>query len=250
MLRPETIKIQDDLAMYCRSGDDVDIPGVTEGRLPHYRRLVYNVVSGTIAQAYPITRKVLTDDEWKYLFNSFFVEHDAQTPILWKLPYEFYLYAREHAYDEQFKKPWLAELLWFEWLEIEVHMMTDEDHPPYYEKGDVLIDHILVNRDSRLIQLEYPVHLYPVEEAEPKKGKYYVFIYREMDSGTVRFVNLSVLHAWMLNKLLNTPNEAVIDLMPELASLVNIKDDKNFKPQIKKFLNEMLNTGAILGFSK
>ena len=250
MLRPETIKIQQDLAMYCRTGEEVVIPGVTKGRLPHYRRLVNNVVSGAIAQAYPITRKVLTEDEWKYMFNSFFAEHDSQTPILWRLPYEFYLYAKQHKYDEQYNKPWLVELLWFEWLEIEVHMMPDEDHPPFNKNGNVIKDHAIVNRDSQLIQLEYPVHLYPVEDVALKKGNYYVFIYREMDSGTVRFVNLSVLHAWLLKRLLNAKQESVIGLMPEIASLLNLKDEKNFKAQIEKFLKEMLATGAILGFSK
>jgi hypothetical protein len=250
MLRPETIKIQEDLAMYCRSGKETAIPGVTEGRLHHYRRLVSNVVSGTIAQAYPITRKVLSEEEWNYMFDSFFIEHDAQTPILWKLPYEFYLYASEKSYDEHFNKPWLIELLWFEWLEIEVHMMADENYESVQKKGEIMTDQIIINRDSRLIQLEYPVHLYPVHEAAHKKGNYYVFIYREIKSGTVRFLNLSVLNAWLLDRLINASRAPVVGLMPEISSMLGLNEEANIHLQLKKFLEEMLEKDVILGFSK
>jgi len=247
MLRPETKEIQEQLAMYCRSGKETPIPGVTKGRLPHYRRLVYNVVHGTIAQAYPITRKVLTDEEWNYLFDSFFVEHDAQTPILWKLPYEFYSYAKEHSYDQKFDKLWLLELLWFEWLEIEVHMMQDAEHPEYSDSEDVMDDHLVVNRDSRLIQLEYPVHMHAVEVAEQKKGSHYVYIYRDVETGTVRFINLSVLHAWLLDHLMNNMTESATDLLPEMKSVFNLQGVADIDLQIEKFLLEMLDKGVILG---
>ncbi len=250
MLRPDTIKIQKDMAMYCRSGKMQDIPGITEGRLPHYRRLVLNVVHGTITQAYPITRKVLSEKEWDYIFNNFFIEHDAQTPILWKLPYKFYLYVKDNNYDDEFNKPWLSELLWFEWLEIEVYMMPDENHGNYSESGDILNDLPVLNKDSRLIKLKYPIHLYPVEEVEKNKRDYYIFIYREQDSGTVRFVNLSVLYAFLFDNMLQDTTVPVVRLLPELAKALNLQEPETMKMQIEKFLKNMLNAGAILGFRK
>jgi len=250
MLRPDTIKIQQDLAMYCRSGKEQDILGVTEGRLPHYRRLVLNVVHATIAQAYPITRKVLPEKEWDYIFNNFFVEHDAQTPILWKLPFEFYTYVKNSNYDEELKKSWLSELLWFEWLEIEVHMMPDEDHGTYRESGDIMNDTMVLNRDSRLIKLQYPFHLQAVELAEEKPGSYYVFIYREQDSGTVRFTKLSVLHAWLFDTMLHNPGITAVQMLPEIAKAFKIQDIETLKKQINNFLKEMLEAGALLGFRK
>ena len=248
MLRPDTIKIQNDLAMYCRSGDAPAIPGTTDGRLPHYRRLVLNVVSGTISQAYPITRKVLSEEEWQESFVRFFVEHDAQTPILWKLPYEYYLYVRDHDYAGKFNKPWLNELLWFEWLEIEVHMMPDENQEHYLKQGDLMNDMLVLNKDSRLIRLEYPVHLYPLAEVEERKGNYYLLIYREQETGTVRFVNLSVLHAWLLERILLADRSSVKDLLPELLSEFKIQNMDSPEDQLNKFLSEMFDDGVILGF--
>ncbi|NQT76417.1 MAG: putative DNA-binding domain-containing protein [Bacteroidetes bacterium] len=248
MLRPDTIKIQHDLAMYCRSGDAPTIPGTSEGRLPHYRRLVLNVVSGTISQAYPITRKVLSEEEWQEIFVRFFVEHDAQTPMLWKLPYEYYLYVRDHDYAVKFNKAWLNELLWFEWLEIDVHMMPDEKHEAYTDRGELFLDPLVVNKDSRLIHLEYPVHLYPLAEVEERKGNYYLLIYREQETGTVRFVNFSVLHAWLLERMQLADQLSVKDLLPELLSEFQIQNVDTLENQLNKFLLEMFDDGVILGF--
>jgi len=248
MLKPDTIKIQENLAMYCRTGNDQDIPGVTEGRLPHYRRLVNNVVHGTIDQAFPITRKVLSEEEWNYLIDSFFIEHDAQTPILWKLPYEFYQYIREQDHAGALNKAWLDELLWFEWLEIEVHMMPDHKHGSYKHKGDLLTDPLVINKDGKLIKLQYPVHLYPIHEVEAKRGDFFLFIYREQESGSVRFTKLSVLHAWLLDTLFSNPGMTVEQLFPLMIETFRLEDMDRLKNNIYSFLIEMKEAGVILGF--
>ena len=54
-LREGNTEIQKPLGEYCRTGVELKIPGVTPGRVHHYRRLVYNVVRDTLDTAYPIT---------------------------------------------------------------------------------------------------------------------------------------------------------------------------------------------------
>lgn len=250
MLRPETIRIQRDLAGYVRTGKEGNIPGVTKGRLTHYKRLVNNVVFGTISQAYPIARKVMSRNEWNYMLHNFFVEHDAQTPILWKLPYEFYLYAKEQDYAAELNKPWLSELLWFEWLEIEVHMMPDQEHPDYNTVGDPVADPLVINNESRLINLQYPVHLYPVKEVESKKGNYFLAVFREKESGTVKFINLSSLHVRLLDLLSQKQAGVIKDLLPQLAREFNQTNNKTLESQIGLFIKEMMISGLILGYAK
>ncbi len=250
MLRPETIMIQENLAGYCRTGKEDDIPGLTPGRLPHYKRLVNNVVFGTIGQAFPIARKVLNDNEWTYLLHNFFVEHDAQTPILWKLPYEFFRYVADQDYASELKKPWLNDLLWFEWLEIEVHMMPDHVHGKYAEKGDPITDPVVMNMDSKLIRLQYPVHLYPVKEVESKAGDYYLSVYREMESGTVRFLNLSPLYVRLLDLLMQDETRAAATHLPRLSQEYKLADAEALKRQINNFVEQMLKSGLVLGFRK
>lgn len=251
MLKPETITIQKELASFVRTGKGGDIPGLTPGRLPHYKRLVNNVVFGTISQAFPIAQKVLSAEEWKYMLHNFFIEHDAQTPILWQLPNEFYTYVKKQDYAAELKKPWLNELLWFEWLEIEVHMMPDNKHPECSDEGDVLTDPLVVNMDSRLISLQYPVHLYPVKEVESRKGNYFLAVFREQENGSVRFINLSPLHAGLLDLLIQADSRSTVEnLIPQLLQAFTIPDENELADQLVRFINEMRRSGLILGFRK
>ncbi|MEA3478680.1 MAG: putative DNA-binding domain-containing protein [Bacteroidota bacterium] len=248
MLKPDTIQIQNDLAGYCRTGKMVDIPGTSKARLPHYRRLVYNVINSTMEQAFPITREILDDEEWKTLIDRFFIEHDTQTPKLWELPYELFKYAKSAGYAEQFSKPYLTDLLYFEWVEIEVHTMRDKFHPDYTPEGDLINDPIVLNHESRLIRLRYPVHLYAASETISKPGNYYVFIFREPETGTVRFMSLSVLHVHLFEKFyLN--NLIVSDFIDDIAKTFDINDYKMLEKEIIRFLQELLSQGGILGFT-
>lgn len=250
MLKHETIRIQEDLIQYCRNGKDPGIPGITEGRLPYYRRLILNVVHGTINQAYPITRKGLSEKEWGYMLDRFFNEHDSRSPVLWRLPQEFYHFVSDSGLSEELKMPWLEELLWFEWLEIEVHMMPDHDHGTLVPHGRLFTDPLVINRESRLIRLEYPLHLYPVKEAEKMKGRFYVFIYREPESGTVKFINLSVLHAGLLEILLRDVPVSIHAALKILRSSLELPERAVLEDGIEPFLKEMISARAILGFRR
>lgn len=251
MLKPETIRIQQNMAAYVRTGKGKPIPGLTPGRLTHYKRLVNNIVFGTISQAYPIARKVLSTDEWNYMLHNFFVEHDAQTPILWRLPYEFYLYAKDYDYASELNKPWLSELLWLEWLEIEIHMMPDQEHPDYVDTGDPVSDPLVVNRESRLIQLQYPVHLYPVREVESKKGNYFLAVFREQLNGTVKFINLSPLHARLIDMLVQADQPyPTAAFLKQLSLEFQLKDENELRRHASHFITEMMKSGLVLGFAK
>ena len=114
LLKTETYQHQSKLAQYCRDGKPVSIPGTMEGRLPHYRRLVFNVVKDSLESAYPIAHSFIKEDDWEEMAYRFFSEHDCQTPQVWKLPAELCSYVMENQISDALKLPWLDELLWFE----------------------------------------------------------------------------------------------------------------------------------------
>ena len=58
-------------------------------------------------------------------------------------------------------KPFLDDLLYFEWMEIEVHTMPDRPFPDYVKEGNVLEDRLAFNPEYEIIRMDYPVHLYP-----------------------------------------------------------------------------------------
>ena len=235
------------LADYCRSGNETQIPGVETERLHHYRRLVYNIIYGNLKQAYPIAYKVLSTEEWDTLVGDFLENNQSKTPKVWMMPFEFYQYVRDNKYDEKYSKPWLNNLLYFEWMEIEVYTMEDvENAVNTQSEGNVLIDLIAMNSEFRLVQLEYPVHILPIAEVEANKGNYFVLLIREPETGRVQFFNLTVLHVWIIEQIVN--GEKVFNILDDALELFKLNDKQELQNHVENFLNDLLNKKAFQGF--
>jgi len=158
LLHETTYRHQSDLARYCRTGKYKAIPGVREQHVGHYRRLVYNVVDDMLQGAYPLTHHLLAAREWKALVQDFFSHHPCQSPQVWYMPKELYHYMSQKEHKLFKKYPFLQELLWFEWLEVELFMM--EDRPAAYTTiGKLDTDALVLNPELHLQHFIYPVHL-------------------------------------------------------------------------------------------
>src|SRR5210317_158344 len=113
-LRKETITIQENLGEYCRTGHHQELPGLTPGRIHHYRRLISNVVHDTLRTAFPISVAALGEETWRLLVEEFFSSGLPQTPQVWKLPFEFYTFHASRETGQRIQRPFLEELLYFE----------------------------------------------------------------------------------------------------------------------------------------
>ena len=247
-LRSETAEIQELLGQYCKTGEKVNIPGITEGRVHHYRRLVYNVVKNTMDQAYPITVASMDEEEWEGLVNDFFSQHQTTSTQIWKLPYEFYQYHLLSGSAEKTGKPYLNDLLYFEWAEIEIHTMPDKEFEDFTSQGDPLADKLVLNPEYEMIQLDYPVHLKAVKGIEAHKGNYYVLLYREQETGNVKYLDLSVLHAFILSKISET-GEAIYFFKGEIARIANVESENYLDNYLKEFVSKLMQRGLVLGYS-
>lgn len=248
MLKRETSELQRKLAWYCRTGEETDIEGARHSRLHHYRRLVYNVINNTMKHAYPITREIMANEQWEELINMFFTQHNPQTPKVWELPYELYEFVKDNEIASTFGIPVLNDLMYLEWIEIQVHTMEDEEVPEFSSVGDLLYDRLVVNPEHELIRLEYPVHKLSAGEAIKNKGNYFVMVFREPDSGRVRFVNLSVLFVYLLNRIM-LEGKPAISFTEDIMKQFNIRDKDLVLKSIEAFLGDMIRQKAILGFS-
>ena len=248
-LLDETRTAQHFLATYCRTGEQIAIPGVNQNRLHHYRRLVRNVINNTLEQAFPITLDILDQKEWDKLVDDFLINHNAQTPQVWKLPKEFYDYVRDNTYDEKLERPYLNDLLYFEWIEIEIHTMPDQDIPAYTETGDMLRNQLIFTPEFRIIQLEYPVHLMAANESVNKKGKYYLLVFREKSTGSVNFLNLSVLFVYLIEQMLHE-KKTLNEVLPDLQNLFGITNKQEATTKIKQFLDLLRKQKFLMGFKK
>ncbi len=246
-LRSETAEIQELLGKYCKTGVEVEIPGITEGRVHHYRRLVYNVVKNTMDQAYPITAASMKEEEWDSLVDTFFSNHPTTSTQIWKLPYEFYQYHFSSDTANKINRPYLNDLLYFEWAEIEIHTMKDKVFEKFAVEGNPISDQLVVNPEYELIQLEYPVHLKAVQGIEEHKGDYYVLLYREQETGNVKFLELSVLHAYILSKISET-GASISSFKGEIARISNVESEKYLDMYLLEFVDSLMQRDLILGY--
>lgn len=278
-LRKETIEIQERFGAYCRTGEEVDLPGITPGRIHHYRRLVNSVVRDTLGSAFPISITSLGEELWDQLVQEFFSSGIPKVPQIWRLPLEFYHYHGEVGTGERIGKPYLDDLLWFEWMEIEVQNMPDRPFPEYVSegsllgsqlsnlplsgsplsgsplpgpslsKGHILKERLAFNPEYEIITLEYPVHMHPAEKTPGLKGEYHVLIFRSPETGYVQFMNLSALNVHIISRLEegDVPVEAI---KGEIARASGIESGRYLDEALTKFIRDLMEMRLILGFKK
>lgn len=246
-LSKETHEYQSRLAEYCRTGNIENTEGVREDRLHHYRRLTSNITKSALKNAYPITHKFLEKIQWDEMVEDYFANHKMQTPQVWKMPFEFYQFVEEKEYSKKYNIPFLDELLYFEWLEIELHTMEDIDIPDYNKEGDLLEDIPLLNPESELVSFKYPVHRVKPTELIGKEGNYFLLAFRKQNSGTIRFIELSPFFAFVIQ----TQDEQKINLKKAIEFTAKTFKIKDYNKAIQHGLalyNELFTQGFILGY--
>ncbi len=249
-LKPETEEIQNALATYCRTGVIPEVIPARKERLHHYRRLVYNVIWDTLKTAYPLTFKALERQEWDVLINDFFINHPASDPQVWKMPKELWEYVAQANYSAKLEKPYLAELLEFEWLEIELYSKENTAIKPYSTIGDTL--HSIPVLNPYLVTREYhfPVYKFIGEELLDKKGPFHILIFRSEKDYKVHFIELNPFTYLLILVIQENEGLSLEAHLAEACKLMNIDFNQAIVEQSVTFFNMLLSKNVILGFTE
>lgn len=217
MLKSETHKIQSALAEYTRSGKITSIEGVNQERLPHYRRLVFNVIFDTLTTAYPITRKLL-GTKWKQVVEGFFTNHSCVNHQVWRMPFEFIEYFKDNEPELIRTYNFLLDLLLFEWVEIEVYSEKDILLPEFNRSKEWTNAPIAINPHYRIVELDYPVFTKDYISMNQQKGNYYLLVVRNLDTYKVQFVKLSPLFVMAIQNLVTYKYNLLLSLKEAMAT--------------------------------
>lgn len=196
-LKAETKKQQQLLAEYCRTGNIPEGLLAKSDRLHHYRRLVYNVIYDTLSSAYPITKAYLGKEKWKLLVDDFFKNFPNQNAQIWRMPYGLFEYLNDYPNPHSEAQPFLAELVYFEWLEIELYAEKDVE----LKKEFSTLESVNLNPHHRIIQLNYPFHALSVEEAIKAPKASFIVLFRNLENYKIEFSEVSILIAQVLEAL-------------------------------------------------
>ncbi len=246
-------------AATCRTGEyEEDIPGVSSERAGVYRNLIFDGVEDTLRKAYPITFALLSlkpgknskyKNLWEELTNRFFSGHESSSPELWRMPYFLYEFARQCSFAEYCGIPFVEDLLYFEWIEIEVHMMEDLPIPFFVAEGNPRKDKWAATPEFRIIQLTYPVHR-AEHFGDCSPGNYFVLCFRNLHSKEVHFCELSPMSVLIAEQLgegcfsLNELSEMVLD-----AAELSSADASRVNDEALTILQDLKDAHFILGFS-
>lgn len=248
-LLESTHDVQSALANFCRSGEMPQIKGANNRNLPHYRRLVRNIFNDNLTTAYPITHEFLSYDQWENLVDEFMILHASSSPQVWQMPRQLWEYVSSLDHPLVTQHAFLPELLWFEWLEVELYMMKDL-RVSYRPEGDIYKDKLVINPEHSLQHFQWPVFLKSPRDINPDdKGHYFLVLYRNPETGSVRFMSLSPYMVRMIELLAEEPasmDEILANLSLEIHSVTT--EDQN--KEIEKFFKEMLEKKLILGFQR
>lgn len=245
LLNP-TQKYQSDLALFCRTGEYIPIPGVKEKNVGHYRNLIYGIIDDSLQSAFPLTSSLLEKQEWDKMADDFFSSHHCQSPFVWKMPKELLAYLEESNNSLLQKYPQLKDLLLLEWYEVEIYMMKDIEPEAYSTKGTLSTDRLVLNPELAIIPLTYPVHLIKASSITSKDaGQYFVCLHREPETGKVQFTDIKYPHLELLEKLGNERANfsTLVKIFQKYAS------EENATIALSTFLKASIKSELILGFA-
>lgn len=246
-LSDTTASYQSKLATYCRTGKLEPIPGVKKENISHYRRLVINVVDDMLQNAYPLTYTLCTAKEWQTAVNDFFSNYPCQSPQVWYMPKEFYVFLIQTKHSLLNKYIFLEDLLLLEWTEVELFMM--EDKPVLYSSsGDLHYSKLVINPEHELLHFHYPVHKKnPETIKEAEKNNYYLIAHRNRE-GEVVFTDVSPALIRFI-EYLSTSNLSLQQLCLLFEEEYQLHLSEADHLNISGFLQNALQSQLILGFS-
>jgi hypothetical protein len=246
-LLEQTHRNQLALANYCRTGILEDIPGINTENISQYRRLVFNVIDDMLQSAFPLSHELLKTREWQMITHDFFSNHACQSPQVWYMPREFYEYLEQTRPLILNKYPVLMELLWFEWLEVEIFMMEDQE-VDYKTTGNLERDPIVLNPEIHFQHFNFPVHLKKAKKiTAAAKGDYYLCMHRLPESGDVSFTDLSPAFVRLLELLSEKPQTAAL-LIDNLCEELKIEQTIEITAMCQDFILMAMESQLIIGF--
>ena len=235
------------LASYTRTGIETNIPGTKEEGIARYRKMIYHIVNDSLTTAYPLTKKLFTEKEWDTSVQHYFSSHACQSPFLWKMPYEFYEFVKEHESILQTKYPFLNDFLLYEWVEIEVFMMEDIE-VPHSKIGSVESDILVLNPACIVQYFQYPVYNKKTSEITSNDlAHYFLITYRNPETNKVGFLEVAPMFARMI-ELLDEKPQTIQSLINIFSNESEIKITPDIKTNIEFFFQECFSKGIILGF--
>jgi len=207
-------------------------------RLAVYQRLLRNNIFRFIDSAFPVMRKLSSEEQWSETKERFFRSFSSDSPYFTGIAESFVEYLQSHNDLSIFA----AELAHYEWAELSVEQkvwpeneacLTEELHGKHI---------IVLNPTAILASYQYPVDEISeqFQPQEPLPELRFLIVFRD-SSGKVRFVRINAMSYLLLTELQSHKGiqlNAFLERLPQLLPQWPAEQLKQGAMQTLKQLSE------------
>lgn len=176
--------------------------GAPERRMRAYEELVFNNLMSFLDPCFPVARSLLGATAWCDLGHRFLADHRCRSPLFRDIPGEFLGWVAERLDGWFPDRPFLGELMHYEWLELTLEVAADSPAEAIDPAGDLLSGEPAWNPLTRIAGYRFPVHRIgpDFQPVEPESIPCCYLLYRDAEA-RVRFVQLTPVSARMAELL-------------------------------------------------
>ena len=188
-----------------------------------YKELIHYRFKEVILSAFPRFLELLEEGTINQLIVDF-IKSKPQTPFIWKMPDEFRHFLAKHELAKKY--PFMDDLLWFEWIEIELfmgHYQLTETKEFSWDKAYTLSDSALVK------ELNFPVHY---DEGYEQGAVYPLLMFYNFQSHDVHFQEIT---PFLQQLFLSLKSKSIEQSLKELCKTYDID-----LSEVKELLQETL----------
>jgi uncharacterized protein len=201
---------------YLRDPDNAPAPDLPADRMQVYSELIYNNIENFLASAFPVMRKILSDDEWHSLARDFIRDHQAQTPYFLQISEEFVQYFLQANHTLAAQYPFLTALAHYEWIELVLDIADDELSATADLPDDIWSASFQLSPVSVLLAYPWPVHKISAEFLPQETQETFLLVYRNRDD-QVKFIELTAVASRFLQLCRDIP-QSTLQQMNQLVS--------------------------------
>ncbi len=223
-------KIQYEFTAHLRDPDHASAPSdIEDRRMEIYRGLFYRNIQNFIANAFPVLRKLYSDENWHKMVRDFFANHQSTTPYFKDISHEFLSYIQQERIPQPKDPIFIKDLAHYEWIEID---LTFSDIEPDYTNidpaGDLIKGIPVLSPLAQMNSYNYPVHkIKPsFQPDQPSEQPTFLMIYRNKQD-KVGFMELNPITAMLIGLIEEESSKTGQQLLDEI-----IKTLKHPNPEI------------------
>lgn len=238
--------VQDQFVAYIRDPQNCPPPAdVDPERMAIYRELFFNNIDSFLSNSFPVMRRILNDEQWYLLANTFYGKHPCQTPYFSGIAEEFLEFLTENKSLLVF--PFQLELAHYEWCE--TALATAQSKPDYVDSS--VLDRI----ENKLLRLspvawvlayQYPVHRISAhfQPSEKHDKPTLLTVYRNQNDD-VKFIEIAPLTYHLLKKF-EPDSREVKEVVSELIQEVGNAVDNDLTCHAMVAVNQMIEKGILV----